>query len=126
MEKLNANAQRARDVAARKHKEELDNLHVEIEHLASLARDNKREELAETRRADKFAMTSIILAIALFVCIVLCITNWFDAEKSRIDQPPALVKVHASVEAYMDAKGVYRSYSNGEPLDPQPKEWKMP
>ena len=126
MDKLNVNAQRARDVAAKKHKEELDNLHVEIEHLASLARDNKREELAETRRADKFAMTSMILAIMLFVCICLCVANWFDAEKSRIDTPPALTKIHVSTEAYMDAKGVYRSYGTGEPLVPQPKEWKLP
>lgn len=124
MDKLNVNAQRARDVAAKKHKEELDNLHVEIEHLASLARDNKREELAQTRRADTWLGGTIFFGLLSIFGFSL----WLTAPDpgSRIDTPPALTKIHVSTEAYVDAKGVYRSYGTGEPLDPQPKEWKLP
>ena len=104
MEKLNQNAQRARDVAAKKHKEELEAVMVKASYWKW-----------------SFWPTLFMLIVMAFALIIAT-----SPKQLRTDTPPALTKIHVPVEAYLDAKGTYRNYSNGEPLDPQPKQWELP
>ena len=119
MERLNKGAERARETALRKHKEELEAKQAEIQRLFDLAMP-----MAGRIRSMKKQLAGLaVLVIGLGVGITyLKVSN----SPLQTTPPPALQKIEVLSPAFIDAKGVYRSYSSGEPLDPQPKEWRLP
>lgn len=126
MEKLNQNAQRARDVAAKKHKEELEALMKDVADAEAQTLEYADHYNEARRRGNTWLAASCLF---MFLAAVGLSCTFIMASRVRTvhtEPPPALTKIHVPVEAYLDAKGTYRNYSNGETLDPQPKQWELP
>ena len=126
MERLNKTAERARETALRKHKEEVEKITALAEEWKQCAVSNKEEYLKMEVKKNSFAGIATATGI-LFVgtlAFMLWTAPWNKSLKTA--PPPALQKIEVLSPAFIDAKGVYRSYGTGEPLDPQPKEWRLP
>ena len=125
---MNTTAQRARDLALKNHREEVHGLKQQLDNVLK-SEHGYVEKLIKERDDHRASKNALTLFKGLFALAVVCvlIMGWaWPSANSSAEKPPPFSKLRVISDGYMDDKGVYRSYSNGEPLDPQPTEWKLP
>jgi hypothetical protein len=115
IKELSETAKRARDLAAEKHRTEVNGLRSS---LAAASADR-------VAWAGKYRKASTWKNLLLATLVVTCALYMYERFSSHVETspPPALQKVQVVVYGYIDAKGIYRSYETGEPLNPQPLGW---
>lgn len=116
---LNETAKRARDLAAQRHKEEL----AEKDRRIQMLFDQGVKIASDFRKLNTRASRLMSLAGLLAITASVFAVQFFRADKVSYDRPPAVQKVRLVIHGFVDAKGVYREYENGEPLNPQPIGW---
>lgn len=139
MKTLNRTAQLAKDLADSRREREVHELKLVIESQNSRITNLNQANKAQCDLINDIANKVDVLRmarngfIAAFVAVLVTGIPLSIALGQRLakdytpttHQPPALQKLLVPTTAYMDERGVYRSYDNGEPLNPQPKEWKL-